>query len=69
MVEELAAILRLKQNLRDAAVRLANEAETHPHNRTALEYLRLVSRCQDLEREIDIASKWVLSAEPPKGTG
>jgi hypothetical protein len=36
MVEELAAILRLKQNLRDAAARLANEAEGHPDNRVAL---------------------------------
>jgi hypothetical protein len=67
MVEELAAILRLKQQLREAAVRLADEAGVHPDNRIALEYLRLVAKCQELEREIDIAAKQALSTEPPVG--
>ena len=68
-MEELAAILRLKQNLREAACRLANEAEGHPNNKAALEYLRLVTKCQELEREIDVAAKWVLSVEPSQGSG
>ena len=69
MVEEIVGLLRLKQNLREAAVRLADEAEVHPNNSAALEYLRIVTRCQELEREIDLAAKWVLSSELPQGTG
>ena len=68
MVEQLAALLRLKQNLHEAAIKLADEAEVHPDNRAALEYLRIVTGCQELEREIDLAAKWVLAAEMPKGT-
>jgi hypothetical protein len=68
MIEELSAMLRLKENLRDAVVRLANEAENNPDDRVALEYLRLVTKCQELEREIDIATKEVLDCAATKGT-
>jgi hypothetical protein len=67
MVDDLAAVLHLKKHLRDAAARLAEEAETTPNDRLASEYLRLVTQCQQLEREIDLVAKLVLSMEEPKG--
>jgi len=68
MVDDLAAFLQLKKHLHDAAERLAEEAETTPNDRFATEYLRLVTQCQQLEREIDLVAKLVLSIEAPKGT-
>jgi hypothetical protein len=67
MVDDLAAVLHLKKHLRDAAARLAQEAETTPNDEFASGYLRLVMQCQQLEREIDLVAKLVLSMEEPRG--
>jgi hypothetical protein len=67
MVEQLAAILRLKQNLREAAVHMVDEAGAHPDN--APKYLRLARHCRQVEREIDIAAKWILDTTKSEGTG
>ena len=69
MNAELAAIIQLRKNLREAIGRLAVEAHRNPESRAALEYLRLVTRCEELEREINIAIKSALEIEAPKGTG
>ena len=52
----------------EAAVIMTDEAETNRDNKTALVCLRLVTTCEDLEREIDVTAKLILETAIPEGT-
>jgi HPt (histidine-containing phosphotransfer) domain-containing protein len=67
MIETLADLQRLRQQLQEAVATLMREAETDPESNAALGFTRLASACQKLEREIALLSNDLLTAEPPSG--
>ena len=67
MIETLAELQRLRQQLRSSIAQLMNEAESDPASAAALTYTRLASECQKLEREIELCSKTILDEHPPEG--
>ena len=67
MIEMLAELRKLRQQLHDVMGRLMQEAENQPESLAALPYTRLASECQKLERSIDLLTKEVLKDHPHKG--
>jgi hypothetical protein len=67
MMETLAELQRLRQQLRSSIAQLMNEAESAPASAAALTYTRLASECQRLDREIELCSKAILDGHPPEG--
>jgi hypothetical protein len=67
MMETLAELQRLRQQLHSAVAKLMQEAEGTPGSFAALAFTRLASDCQKLDRQIDLLSRDVLTVEPPSG--
>jgi hypothetical protein len=67
MMEALAELQRLRQQLREAIARLMHEAENDSESLAALTYTKLASECQKLDREIELRSKDILKEQPPEG--
>jgi hypothetical protein len=53
MVEELTEVQKLRRKLRDAVGALTRHVEAHPESKSSPEHLRLVMKCQELERQLD----------------
>ena len=53
MVEQLTEVQKLRRKLRDAVQLLARHVESHPETKPSPEHLRLVMKCQELERQLD----------------
>jgi len=67
MVEQLTEVQKLRRKLRDAIQLLARHVETHPETKPSPEHLRLVMKCQELERQLDRLEN--STAAPPKTAG
>jgi hypothetical protein len=67
MMEALAELPRLRQQLREAIARLMHEAENDSASLAALTYTKLAAECQKLDREIELRSKDILKEQPPEG--
>jgi hypothetical protein len=67
MMETLAELQKLRQQLHDVSGKLMQEAETQPGSIAALSYTHLAADCQKLERYIDLLTKEVLKEQPHEG--
>jgi hypothetical protein len=67
MLETLAELQKLRQQLNQVIAKLMNEAESEPGSSAALSYTRLATDCQKLERYIDLLTKEVLKEQPHEG--
>ncbi len=53
MIEELTEVQRLRRKLRDAVRVLVIHVEAHPETQPSPERLRLLIKCEELERQLD----------------
>ena len=65
MVEDLTEVQKLRRKLADAVRILARHIESHPELKPSQEHLRLVLKCQELERQLDRLDK--STKDTPKG--
>ena len=69
MLVKLAELTKLRMVLQAGAEQFAAEAEKHPEAPAALEFLRIASKIKELERQIEVLTKELLSAQVPQGAG
>ena len=67
MIETLAELQVLRQQLLRAIAKLADAAESRPADRSALACVRLATECQKLERMVRQLSEEVLKDQHPVG--
>ena len=69
MLVKLAELSKLRRVLQAGAERFAEEAEKHPEAPAALEFLKIASKIKELERQIEVLTKELLSDQVPQGAG
>jgi hypothetical protein len=67
MMETLAELQKLRQQLHDVVTKLMHEAESQPGSIAALTYTRLATECQKLDRTIEILTQDILKEHPHEG--
>jgi hypothetical protein len=67
MMETLAELQKLRQQLHEVMGKLMHEAESEPGSIAALSYTRLASECQKLDRTIELLSQDLLKEHPHEG--
>jgi hypothetical protein len=67
MLVKLAELTKLRRVLQAGAEQFAAEAEKHPEAPAALEFLRIASKIKELERQIEVLTKELLSSQVPQG--
>ena len=53
MVDDVSELQKLRRQLRDAGQLLGRHVATHPEIKVSHEYVRLLLKCQELERQLD----------------
>jgi hypothetical protein len=69
MLAKLAELTKLRLVLQAGAERFAAEAEKHPEAPAALEFLKISFKIKELERQIEVLTKELLSDQVPQGVG
>ena len=69
MLLELASLSKLEQSLRISTEGLMAEVERNPDNDNVFKCLALVSKFQQLQREIGHLTRSMLAAQPTAGAG
>ena len=68
MLENLAELTKMRQQLRESAEKLVGEAETAPNAPGAFANVKIACECNLLARSIEILTKELLNAERSHGT-
>jgi len=67
MMETLAELQKLRQQLHEVVGKLMHEAESRPGSIAALSYTRLAAECQKLDRTIELLTQDLLKEHPHEG--
>jgi hypothetical protein len=67
MMETLAELQKLRQQLHEVVGKLMHEAESQPGSIAALSYTRLAAECQKLDRTIEFLTQDILKEHPHEG--
>jgi hypothetical protein len=69
MLAKLAELAKLRLVLQAGAEQFVAEAEKYPEAPAALEFLRIASKIKELERQVEVLTKELLSAQVAQGAG